>query len=55
MALAGSCSIFPAPPTFGLREVRLAADAIRKRADVDANVIFGATFSESLAKTFSSP
>ncbi|HEV8281868.1 MAG TPA: cell division protein FtsZ, partial [Candidatus Limnocylindrales bacterium] len=34
------------PADLGLREVRLAADEIRERADVDANVIFGATFSE---------
>ena len=38
------------PADLGLREVRLAADAIRERADVDANVIFGATFSESLGE-----
>ena len=36
------------PADLGLREVRLAADEIRARADVDANVTFGATFSESL-------
>ena len=38
------------PADLGLREVRLAADEIRERADVDANVIFGATFSESLGE-----
>jgi cell division protein FtsZ len=32
------------PPDLRLGEVRLAADVIRARADVDANVIFGATF-----------
>jgi cell division protein FtsZ len=32
------------PPDLKLREVRLAADEIRARADVDANVIFGASF-----------
>ncbi len=38
------------PADLGLREVRLAADEIRERADVDANVIFGATFSETLGE-----
>lgn len=38
------------PADLGLREVRLAADEIRERADVDANVIFGTTFSESLGE-----
>jgi cell division protein FtsZ len=38
------------PADLGLREVRQAADEIRARADVDANVIFGATFSESLGE-----
>jgi len=38
------------PADLGLREVRLAAEEIRERADVDANVIFGATFSESLGE-----
>jgi cell division protein FtsZ len=32
------------PSDLKLREVRLAADEIRARADVDANVIFGASF-----------
>ena len=32
------------PPDLKLREVRVAADEIRARADVDANVIFGASF-----------
>lgn len=38
------------PADLRLREVRLAADEIRSRADVDANVIFGASFSESLGE-----
>jgi cell division protein FtsZ len=38
------------PADLGLREVRQAADEIRARADVDANVVFGATFSESLGE-----
>lgn len=38
------------PADLRLREVRLAADEIRERADVDANVIFGASFSESLGE-----
>ena len=38
------------PADLGLREVRLAADEIRERADVDANVIFGATFSDSVGE-----
>ena len=36
------------PPDLRLSEVRLAADAIRERADVDANLIFGASFNEAL-------
>jgi cell division protein FtsZ len=32
------------PPDLKLREVRLAAEEIRARTDVDANVIFGASF-----------
>ena len=36
------------PPDLRLREVRGAAEAIRERADPDANVIFGASFSDSL-------
>jgi len=38
------------PADLRFREVRLAADEIRERADVDANVIFGASFSESLGE-----
>ena len=38
------------PADLRLREVRLAIDEIRARADVDANVIFGASFSESLGE-----
>lgn len=38
------------PADLRLREVRQAADEIRERADVDANVIFGASFSESLGE-----
>lgn len=38
------------PADLRLREVRMAADEIRERADVDANVIFGASFSESLGE-----
>lgn len=38
------------PPDLRLREVQMAADAIRERADVDANVIFGASFSQSLGE-----
>jgi cell division protein FtsZ len=38
------------PADLGLREVRMAADEIRERADVDANVIFGTTFSEALGE-----
>lgn len=38
------------PADLRLREVRLAADEIRERADVDANVIFGASFSESVGE-----
>ena len=36
------------PTDLRLREVRLAADVIRERADPDANVIFGASFSDAL-------
>ena len=36
------------PPDLRLSEVRMAADAIRERADVDANLIFGASYSEAL-------
>ena len=36
------------PPDLRLREVRQAAEVIRERADPDANVIFGASFSDSL-------
>jgi cell division protein FtsZ len=38
------------PPDLRLSEVRQAADAIREGADPDANVIFGASFSESLGQ-----
>ena len=38
------------PADLRLREVQLAADEIRERADVDANVIFGASFSESVGE-----
>jgi len=38
------------PPDLRLSEVRLAADAIRERADVDANLIFGASFNEALGE-----
>jgi cell division protein FtsZ len=38
------------PSDLRLREVRLAADAIRERADPEANVIFGASFSPSLGE-----
>jgi cell division protein FtsZ len=38
------------PADLRLREVRLAADEIRERADADANVIFGASFNESLGE-----
>jgi cell division protein FtsZ len=38
------------PADLRLREVRQAADEIRARADVDANIIFGASFSESLGE-----
>ena len=38
------------PANLGLREVRLAADEIRARADADANIIFGASFSASLGE-----
>jgi cell division protein FtsZ len=37
------------PSDLRLREVQLAAEEIRTRADVNANVIFGASFSDSLA------
>jgi len=36
------------PPNLRLGEVRLAADAIRQHADENANIIFGASFSESV-------
>jgi cell division protein FtsZ len=36
------------PADLRLREVRLAADEIREHADDDANIIFGASFSEAL-------
>lgn len=36
------------PPDLRLSEVRMAADAIRERADGDANLIFGASFGEAL-------
>ena len=36
------------PANLRLGEVRLAADQIREHADDDANIIFGASFSESL-------
>jgi cell division protein FtsZ len=38
------------PADLKLREVRLAAEAIREHADPDANVIFGASFNESLGE-----
>ena len=38
------------PADLRLSEVRLAANEIRERADADANVIFGASFSESLGE-----
>jgi cell division protein FtsZ len=38
------------PPDLRLGEVRLAADEIREHADDDANIIFGASFSESLGE-----
>ena len=38
------------PADLRLHEVQLAADEIRARADVDANVIFGASFGESLGE-----
>jgi len=38
------------PADLRLREVRLAADVIRERADVDANVLFGASFDGSLGE-----
>ncbi len=37
------------PSDLRLREVRQAADEIRERADADANVIFGASFSDTVA------
>jgi cell division protein FtsZ len=37
------------PPNLRLAEVRQAADAIRESADPDANIIFGASFHESLS------
>ncbi len=36
------------PSDLRLSEVRLAANAIRERADVDANLIFGASFNDAL-------
>jgi cell division protein FtsZ len=38
------------PSDLRLREVRIAAEAIREHADPEANVIFGASFSESLGE-----
>jgi cell division protein FtsZ len=38
------------PADLRLREVQMAADAIRERADADANVIFGASFNQSLGE-----
>ncbi len=38
------------PSDLRLREVRQAADLIREHADAEANVIFGASFSESLGE-----
>jgi len=38
------------PADLRLSEVRLAADEIREHADDDANIIFGASFSESLGE-----
>ncbi len=38
------------PADLRLGEVRLAADEIREHADEDANIIFGASFSESLGE-----
>jgi cell division protein FtsZ len=38
------------PPDLRLGEVRLAADQIREHASDDANIIFGASFSESLGE-----
>jgi cell division protein FtsZ len=38
------------PADLRLREVRQAAEAIREHADPDANVIFGASFNESLGE-----
>jgi len=38
------------PPTLRYGEVRPAADAIREHADADANILFGASFSESLGE-----
>ena len=38
------------PANLRLGEVRQAADAIREHADKDANIIFGASFSESLGE-----
>jgi cell division protein FtsZ len=38
------------PADLRLNEVRLAANEIRERADADANVIFGASFGESLGE-----
>lgn len=38
------------PPDLRLAEVREAADEIRRHADADANIIFGASFSEELGE-----
>jgi cell division protein FtsZ len=38
------------PPNLRFSEVRLAADAIREHADADANILFGASFSETLGE-----
>jgi cell division protein FtsZ len=38
------------PPDLRLGEVRLAADQIREHAGDDANIVFGASFSESLGE-----
>jgi len=38
------------PPDLQLREVRIAADEIRAAADPNANVIFGASFSEPIGE-----
>jgi cell division protein FtsZ len=52
-SVEGACGILlnvSGPAGLRLREVQMAADLIRERADVDANVIFGASFSESLGE-----